>query len=63
MGSAMKTNRYLVFSFDDYYPSGGWGDFAGSSDTIEGAKKIEDNQKSKSDYTEIVDLKKMETIE
>ena len=62
MGSAMKTNRFLVFSFDHYYPSGGWGDFTGSSDTIEGAREIEDDQKSEYDYTEIVDLEKMETV-
>lgn len=22
--------RYLLFAFDDYYPSGGWNDFKGS---------------------------------
>lgn len=29
--------RYLLFVFYDYYPSGGWDDFAGSFDTIENA--------------------------
>jgi hypothetical protein len=25
--------RYLVFGFDNYYPSGGWSDFLGSFDS------------------------------
>ena len=25
--------RYLLFAFDDYYPTGGWNDFRGSFDT------------------------------
>lgn len=29
--------RYLVFSFDQYYPCGGWNDFKGSFDTYEEA--------------------------
>ncbi len=26
--------RFLLFKCDRYYPSGGWGDFAGSFDSI-----------------------------
>lgn len=29
--------RYMLFSFDTYYPSGGMSDFIGSYDTIEAA--------------------------
>lgn len=29
--------RYLLFMYDQYYPSGGWGDFKGSFDTLEEA--------------------------
>jgi len=32
-------NRYLLFSGDDYYPSGGWQDFRGDFETIEKAKE------------------------
>lgn len=30
--------RYLLFTSDQYYPSGGWEDFKGGFDTIEAAK-------------------------
>jgi hypothetical protein len=30
--------RYLLFTYDSYYPGGGWTDFAGSFDTIEEAR-------------------------
>lgn len=29
--------RYLLFMFDQYYPTGGWNDFRGSFDSIEAA--------------------------
>ncbi len=29
--------RFLLFAGDDYYPSGGWGDFVGSYDSVEEA--------------------------
>ncbi len=32
--------RYLLFKFDQYYPSGGWKDFKGAFDTIKEAKDI-----------------------
>lgn len=31
--------RYLVFTFGEYYPSGGCEDFRGSTDTLPEAKK------------------------
>lgn len=33
--------RYMLFSFDTYYPSGGMSDFIGSYDTIEAAMNAE----------------------
>lgn len=34
--------RFLVFTFDDCYPGGGWNDYRGDFDTIEEAcKRIE----------------------
>lgn len=35
----MSYKRYLIFTFSDYYPSGGLSDVAASFDTIEEAKK------------------------
>lgn len=29
--------RFLVFSYESYYPGGGWSDFLGSYDTAEAA--------------------------
>ena len=29
--------RYLLFAFDNYYPSGGWSDFRGDFETLEEA--------------------------
>lgn len=31
-------NRFLLFSFENYYPSGGWEDFAGDYATLDEAK-------------------------
>jgi hypothetical protein len=35
--------RYLVFCFDDYYPSGGWNDLHGEFDDIGAAFADADN--------------------
>ena len=45
--------RYLLFAYDEYYPSGGWYDFRGSFDSIEEAKKFCDRVNR--DWAEIVD--------
>lgn len=34
-----QVKRFLVFMYEPYYPSGGWGDFVGSYDTAEDAEK------------------------
>jgi len=31
--------RYILFGFDDYYPSGGWSDFLYAGDSIEECKE------------------------
>ena len=33
------SHRYAAFAFEDYYPSGGWGDFHCSASSIEEAKE------------------------
>lgn len=45
--------RFLVFSGDQYYPSGGWGDFQGGYDTLEEALASPDY--TKADWGHIVD--------
>lgn len=47
----MSLKRYLVFSFETYYPRGGWRDFHGSFDTLEEAKA----SSPKGDHAHIVD--------
>lgn len=32
--------KYLVFAYDNYYPSGGWNDFRGVFDTLEEAQAL-----------------------
>lgn len=46
--------RYAMFAYDVYYPSGGWGDFKGSYDTIEEAETAGKN--SGCDNFDVVDL-------
>lgn len=33
----MVVKRYLLFYGDNYYPSGGWGDFQGDFDSLDDA--------------------------
>ncbi len=42
--------RYLLFSGDEYYPSGGWEDFQGYFESLEDALKA-----SKNDWWQVVD--------
>jgi hypothetical protein len=53
----MKMKRYLLFCFDGYYPSGGWGDFVGTFDTIEEALKNRDR-----DHYQVVDTETMKVV-
>jgi hypothetical protein len=45
--------RFLVFAYDGYYPTGGWGDFVKDFNTEEEA--LEEAKKTKNDIIEIVD--------
>lgn len=51
--------RYLLFKGYEYYPSGGWLDFAGTFDTIAEAKTNAKN----CDWWHIVDSKNGQTVE
>lgn len=46
--------RYLVFALDAYYPRGGWGDFEGTTDSLDEA--IAYCKSSGCDLTEIIDI-------
>jgi hypothetical protein len=50
--------RYALFTYDTYYPSGGWGDFYDSYDTIEEA--VANFQRI--DHNELIDLQTGERI-
>jgi hypothetical protein len=52
----MKVKRFVLFAGETYYPSGGWGDFNGSFDTIEEARAAESIAESGGDWTQIIDL-------
>lgn len=56
--SDQKTNRkrYMLFSFDTYYPGGGSGDVAGTFATKEEAIRYYKNQDHIHDWGEILDL-------
>lgn len=50
-----KVKRFMVFGNESYYPSGGWGDFVNSFDTLEEAITCADDFMMKK-HPEIVDL-------
>jgi len=45
--------RFLLFAYDDYYPSGGWSDYEGSFDTAEEA--MAHKTRYDTDNAEVVD--------
>lgn len=53
--------RFLVFTFDTWYPLGGWSDFAGDFDTLEGAQ--ERAHRTASDHFQIVDTETNQIIQ
>ena len=55
--------RYLLFCFDDYYPSGGWNDFVKDADTKEELILEMANQKSPKDNYHIVDTQTKTIVE
>lgn len=65
--------RFLVFTYEDYYPSGGWSDFEAAFDTIEEVKENYricgniDQRKEKGEWAnvdniDVVDLEIMEDV-
>ena len=50
----MNNKRFLVFCYDEYYPTDGMSDLAGSFDTLEEAIAFCEKQKSYN-YVEIYD--------
>ena len=48
--------QFLLFAGDQYYPSGGWGDFKGSFDTIAEARAAE-RALPGHDWWQIIDVK------
>jgi hypothetical protein len=49
----MGMKRYLLFSFDHYYPSGGWYDFDSSSDSYQ--ELVDKAKELNQEYWHIVD--------
>jgi hypothetical protein len=59
--------RFLVFSGDKYYPSGGWGDYRDSADTLDEAIQLANGRFNLSpgqrcDWAHIVDTTIMEVV-
>jgi hypothetical protein len=59
-----STKRFLVFTYDHYYPGGGMNDFRGSFDTLEEAKEyiVRDNH-LKDGWGNIFDCETRQIIE
>ena len=55
-------NRYLVFSYDKYYPSGGWSDFASAFDNSTDAISRAMDLHATADYVEVVDTETLTAI-
>jgi hypothetical protein len=63
--------RYIVFAYNQYYPSGGWNDYQGSYETVDEAKAAAKNLREGNfalhgweyEYTQIVDLETGRTVE
>lgn len=48
--------RYLVFSGDYYYPSGGWGDFDKDFDDLDEAVSHARERRSQFTWAQVVDM-------
>lgn len=44
-----RTKKYHLFAFNDYYPSGGMGDYVGYANSLGGAKGLASTQKDYND--------------
>lgn len=54
--------KYLLFAFDNFYPSGGWSDFQGDFETLEEALKMGKEAGRAFDRWEIVDSETRKVI-
>ena len=54
--------KYLLFSYAQYYPSGGIGDLRGSYDSIEEAEEMIETDRIYIDYWDIVEHKTMKIV-
>ena len=52
--------RFLIFAYDSYYPTGGWGDFDSDHDTLEEAREVAKVLKKRCEWIQIVDLETRE---
>lgn len=52
--------KLMLFGHEDYYPSGGWGDFKGDFDTVEEAQAFIDAQRHKNDTYDLIDTETKE---
>ncbi len=55
---------YVVFCMDTYYPSGGWNDYVGHADSVEGAIDLLEkrNRNTCFDFWQIVDTEAMAIV-
>jgi hypothetical protein len=53
--------RYLLFTYEDYYPAGGWRDFSGSFDTPEEA--MTEALKISAGNADLVDRETLQEVE
>jgi hypothetical protein len=58
----MNTKRYLLFSFDGYYPSGGWDDFVKDFDSLDEAKDHFKTADDMCEFAHVIDLNKMTQV-
>lgn len=54
--------RYLVFSFGDYYPAGGWGDFSKDFNNLKEASEHARSLLRSTDNAEVIDTETGEEV-
>ena len=54
--------RFLVFAFDQYYPTGGWDDLVDSCHTVEEARVVGEGTRKRYDEYQIVDTESGEVV-
>lgn len=54
--------KYILFSFNEYYPGGGWRDCLGLFDTVMEAVEYEQAMESRWDVVQVVDLETWEVV-